>query len=102
MVVSTSDLQFFIRREKAPDLLERLGRYDQLAGSSTRGIHRDLHLCESMTIGRHHSHVIGTKLPQNTVQDRPAFLSRYSKGSMRDQLLKVTRSYSPAILETDR
>jgi len=62
---------------------------------------RDVHLGESVPVGRHHAHVVGPELPQYAVQNRPTLLRRGREGDVPHQLVHHTRRRVPRPVELD-
>src|SRR5215211_7006307 len=101
MVLTSSDFQLFLCRKKTSDLFKRLRWNDQVVGRSRIGGNWNRHSCEPMSIRRHHTHSLGSQLPENTVENRSTLFSRNRKGSVRDQLLKVSRLDPPAFIKAN-
>src|ERR1700761_6246583 len=52
-----------------------------------------------MTVRRHHPHHLRLQLPQHTVQDRTALFVRDSERGVLNELLKIARANTPALVE---
>ena len=103
MVLALGDLDLFVGPEQPPDLLERLGRHDEIGLRRAAGRRRrDVHPGQPVAVGGHHPHPLGPELPEHAVQDRPALLGAGGEGHVRDQLLQVLGRRAPAAVELDR
>src|SRR4051812_27570783 len=102
MVLTARDLELFVRGEESPHLLEGLGRDDEIARRRRGRLDGELHLRETMPIRRHHAHLLGAKLPQHAIENRPTLLGRDRERGMRDQLLQIARADAPALVESYR
>src|SRR3982751_280987 len=101
MILTTSDLELLVGRKQPTNLFEGLRRYDEIAGRSTSGFDRYLHLGETMTIRRDHPHRFGLELPEHTIEDRSTFFRAHCERRVRDQLLQIARSNAPTFVESD-
>ena len=102
MVVAPGDLDFLLGAEQPADLLERLGRHDQIGlGRASRRRRGNVHPRQPVAVGGHHAHPLGPELPEHAVQDRPALLGARREGHVGDQLLQILRRRPPAALELD-
>src|SRR5437762_12200339 len=101
MILTSCDLELLIFGKKSTDLLQSLWRYDEIARRRRCGLDRQLHLRQAMPIGCNHAHHLRPKLPQHTVQNRPALLGRDSERRVCDELVQLTGANSPTLVETD-
>src|SRR5215203_6267233 len=101
MVFTPPYFELFLCRKKTPDLFQCLWRDDQIIRGSRVRCHGHVHLRQSMAICCYHAHSIRSELPENTVQDWPAFLCRHSKRGMRNQLLQISGLDPPALIKLD-
>src|SRR5688500_2684429 len=99
VILPASDLQLLLSREKPPDLLKSLRWNDQIVRWCRIRLNRHGHFRKSMPVRRHHTHLISTELPQNTIQDGTTFLGRYRKSCMGDQLLEISGLDTPAFIK---
>src|SRR5690242_11642892 len=72
VIAATGDSNAVVGREHAADLLQRVGRHDQVGGRAALRGH--VLLGEPMAVRRHLAHALGAQLPQDAVQDRAALL----------------------------
>src|SRR3982074_1715715 len=99
MIIAASNFKLLFSRKQPPYLFQRFRWNDQITRWCICRINWDIHLCQSMSVGGNHTHFIGPELPQHTIQDRPAFLRRHGKRSMRYELLQISRSDPPALIK---
>jgi hypothetical protein len=91
MIFAAGNLHCLIGVEQAPDLLQRLGRHDEIGlGGSTRLGGGHIHACQTVAVRGHHAHALGPKLPEHAVQNRTAFLGAGREGHMPNQLLELS------------
>src|SRR4051812_11347954 len=55
-----------------------------------------------MAVRRDHAHHLGTKLPENAVENRSALFGGDRERRMRDELLQLARADPPALVEAHR
>src|SRR5437773_2623556 len=84
VIVAACDLQLLLRWEQPSHLLQCFRRNDQVTRWRVSRVNRQIHLRQTMTIRRNHTHLVRPELPQNTVQDRSTLLSRNGERSVRD------------------
>src|SRR5688572_28482098 len=101
VVIASCDLELLVGGKQSTDLLQCLGRHDQIAGRRTSRLDWHFHFCKPMAIRGNHPHGFGFQLPQYAIEDGPTFLRADSKGRVGNQLLKVARANSPAFVETN-
>ena len=102
VVFAPGDLQFLFRAEEPPDLLQCLGRHDEVGlALPASGPDRDVHPGQPVSVGGDHPHPVGPQLPEHAVENRPALLGGGGKGDMPDELLEVRGRTGPATVELD-
>jgi len=60
-----------------------------------------IHARQPVSVGGHHAHLVGTKLPQHAVQDRATFFRAGCKRDVPDELVQLLGRHRPAAVEAD-
>ena len=100
VIVALGDLELGLGRVEPADLLERLGRHDQVGGGAPARGH--VHLGQPVAVGRHHAHAVGAKLPQDSVENRPAFLGGGGERHVRNQFVDDPGGRRPGLVDLER